>query len=478
MTTNITKILIGLITLALASCTTVPLPKQQNIAIPKKTRGGLKIEDGLQDFSHVMWWKKMHDPVLNQLITEALINNNQLHTARANILQAQAVLKEARFSWVPSLKASGSGILGRTWDSHFTPQGALVNSPALSKLGAIHFQGIFSGFVPSYSLNILENLSKTKYAKASLVMQKAVYNATRLSVISQITGSYFMLLGQKAQRNAQMELISDLNKVYRLESIRFKDGASDLSAITNLEQQIATYQASLASLENSISQIENAIQLLINQNPAPITTGRNINTLSTKGLIPANLPSAVLKNRPDVIIAEAELKMADANIGIAYSSFFPAISLTGLLGHASLDLSNLLKLRTGLFLADAGLAIPVFNGVAYEQINAAKAGYSASYFSYVQTIRSVFSDVNNSLTNQQKMNEAYHSQLKSYRATKNAYRLASSTYKSGYKDYRVVANAQLNVDYAKLNLILAKMQQLDSMVEVYQALAGGYQTKP
>ncbi len=473
---RISKIGLCLISLMFVGCKTVPAPRLQDLSTPKKTRSGLKINDNLRDFSHDKWWERMHDPVLNRLMKEALINNNQLNVAQANIFQAQAKLKEAQFAWIPTFSASGNGFLGRTWDSHFTPQGALAQSSALSKLGTIHFQGLFSGFVPSYSLNILENINLNKRAKASLDMQRAVYNATRLSIISQISGAYFMLIGQRTQLHEQSQLITDLKKSHQLELIRFKDGASDLVTVTNLEQQITSSQASISAIENSISQIENAIQLLINRNPGPILTHRNINTLSVKGLIPANLPSAVLKNRPDVIIAEDDLKIAGANVGIAYSSFFPAISLTGLLGRTSVDLSNLLKLHTGLALVQAGLSLPIFNGVAYEQINEAKAGYSAAYFSYAQTIRAVFADVNNSLTNQQKMNEAFVYQLKSYRAAKRAYNLALSSYEAGAKDYRVVANAQLNVDQAKLNLTLAKMQQLDSIVEVYQALAGGYQT--
>ena len=471
---NIVKTIVSVSILMLGSCKALPPHAQSDLLAPKTTRSGIKIVNSSHDLSQVMWWTRMHDQVLNRLMRKALSNNNQIQTAEANILQAQASLKAARFAWLPTLGASGTGFVGGGWDNEFSPQGALAKSFALTKTGNIHFRGYYSGFVPSYSLNILANINKEKFAKASLNMQRAVYQSTRLSIISQISGSYFILLGQKEQLSEQSQLIRDLKKVRRLEFIRYKDGANDVSTITNLDQQIANNQASLISIENSISDVENAIQVLLNRNPGPIVTHGSMNKLSVRGLIPSSVPSAVLKNRPDVIIALENLNMSESNLGIAYSNFFPSISLTGLLGGASVELSHLITLSTALWVAQAAASIPLLNGGLYEQIKGAKAGYSATYFNYVQTIKSAFADVDNSLTNQQKMNEIYSNKLQALQSSIKIFNLALARYRAGAKDYREVANAQLNVDYAKLDLNVAKMQQLDSIVEVYQALAGGY----
>lgn len=417
----------------------------------------------------------MHDPVLNQLIHDVLTHNNQLETAAANVLQAQAQLKQARFAWLPTLGVSGNGFVGGGWDSHVTQEGALAQSRILSKTGSIHFHGYYTGFVPSYSLNILANIHHNKFAKASLDLQKATYLSTRLSLISQITGSYFMLLGQRAQQREQSLLVHDLKRVRRLEYVRYQEGASDLSTVTTLDQQIVNHEASLRSIENSIAEVENAIALLLNHNPRAIPTHQAIQALSIDGLIPSSIPAGVLKNRPDIIMAGENLKMSGANIGLAYANFFPAISLTGLLGQASVDLSHLLTLSTGFWIAQAMASMPILNGANYEQINASKAGYSAAYFNYAQTVRAAFADVDNSLTNQQKMNAIYADKLKALKASKTLYALALARYNVGAKDYREVANAKLTVDYAALDVILSKMQQLDAIVGVYQALGGGYQ---
>jgi outer membrane protein, multidrug efflux system len=472
------KITLSTSIILIASCTVLPTSpsSQQNTSLPKTTRTGLKVVDHRLDLSHVQWWKKMHDPVLDQLIDEALRNNNQIQTARANSLQAQAKLNEARLAWLPTLNGSANGLIGGGWDSSFSPQGPLAQSAALSTLGNIHFHGYFSGFIPSYSLNILANIQKNKLAKASLEMQNVAYQSTRLSIISQVSGAYFIFLGQKEQLHQQTQLIRDLKKIRALEEVRFKEGASDLSSLTELDQRIAKNEGNLYSIENSISQVENSIQVLLNHNPGPLLQHGTIKALSVKNMIPANLPSAVLKNHPDIMMARQNLKISESNLGIAYSNFFPTISLTGLLGGSSIELAHLLSLSTGLWVAEAAASVPILNGVSYEQIKEAKAGYYASYYNYVQTLKTTFAKVDNSLTNQQKINLIYQNQLKSLKALRKNYALSLARYHAGANDYRDVINAKLTVDVAQLEKNLAKMQQLDSIVQVYQDLAGGYKT--
>jgi multidrug efflux system outer membrane protein len=305
-------------------------------------------------------------------------------------------------------------------------------------------------------------------------MQKANVQSAKLSVISQISGAYFMLLGQKEQLKDLLQLVHDEKKLRKLEWMRYKNGAEDLSKVTRVDQSIAAHRASVPALESSIFQIENAIQVLLNRNPGPLVRHGELSRLAVHQLIPVNLPSAVLKNRPDIMVATYQLQMAEYNLGIAYSHFFPTINLTGMLGGASVALAHVLSLSTGLWIAQAAASAPLLNGVTYAQIQAAKAGYYAVFYTYLQTVRSAFADVDNVLTNQLKVNQAYAARVKGLHDAKRLYDFAVARYKLGAKDAREVAQEKLNLDEAKLNLTLAKMQQLDSIVQVYQALAGGY----
>lgn len=453
-----------------------PSYEKPNVDEPTQMRNGMQVESSNSDLSQLQWWKKVNDPVLNQLIETALANNNQIQVAQGNIMQAQAKLRAAKYAWIPTLNAGGGAFTGNTWATTFTPQGTLASTPGITNgsMANTGFNGLYGSFIPSYSFNVFANISQEKLAKASLDMQKASYNATRLAVISQVTGSYFMLLGQRKQLALQEQMIADNTELRKLQMVSVKNGASDMSQIALTDQKIAAAQAQIPAIKNAISQTENALQVLLNKNPGPIVSNGDIDKLNIEGVVPANLPSAVLKNRPDILMAEDNLRIANANIGLANSMFFPTISLTGFIGGASEALQNLFSLGTGFWVAQAAASMPILNASSFEEVKAAKGGYYVAYYNYMQTVKTAFSDVDNSLTNKLNMDLAYNATKKSYDAANEYYRLSQVKYSVGAKDLNDVVNAKLNLDTAAQNLNQARLQQLDAIVTVYQSLAGGY----
>jgi multidrug efflux system outer membrane protein len=455
--------------LLITSCS--PLPSMLvHDKLPAKTRNGTAILHRPPPIPYG-WWKKIHDRNLDQLMDEALQKNEQILAAEANIQEAAALFKAAHFAWLPSVNGSAAGFAGNGFDSSIQPHGILAQSQALNGINNQRFNGYYAGFIPNYSLNILQNIKASDYARASLSLQRAKACATRLSITSQVAGGYFMLLGQKKLLHLQTHMLHELQHMRFLESVRHHDGGADLSAITQLDQQIHSKQAQKKSIEESVAQLENALRVLMAQNPGPIATHRSIQNIHLRGLIPAYLPSSVLKHRPDIVMAEANLKMASANLGIAYARFFPNISLTGLLGGASLELTHLLSFSSGIWLAQGVANLPLINAANYEHIVAAKAAYQAAFFSYRNTLHSAFAEVDDKLTTLEKKDAAYHYQEQALDAAKKNGAIAEARYQSGARDYRDVTQAKLSVDEAKYQLILAKMEQLDSLVGVYQALA-------
>ncbi|HRG63126.1 MAG TPA: efflux transporter outer membrane subunit [Burkholderiales bacterium] len=464
------QILTVIMSLGLGACAFLaPSYQRPQVDAPTRTKSGLPIESSNEDYSKLEWWKKMDDPVLNQLITQALANNNQIQMAQGNIMQAQAQLKAAQYSWLPTLSAMGGGFTGNAWGTNFTPEGGSSTSMANT-----NFSGYYGGFVPNYTLNIFANINQTRLAHASLDMKNAAMSATRLSVIGQVSGAYFMLLGQKKQLQLQQEMVSDLQKLAELQKVQIQAGASDASMLAILQQQITTNQAKLPQIEDSIAQTENALQVLLSKNPATVATRNDIDNLNLESMVPANLPSTILKNRPDIMMAEDNLRMANANIGLADSMFFPTISLTGLAGGASTALSGLFSVTSGFWAGQAAAAMPILNAASYEQVKAAKGGYYVAYYDYMQTVQTAFANVDNTLTNQQKMNQAYAVTVQAKNSAQKYYTITIAKFNAGAKDRRDVIGAKLDVDMANIQLNQAKMQQLDSIVQVYQALAGGY----
>ncbi|VEB34821.1 TolC family protein [Legionella cherrii] len=466
-------ILFNLSAILLAGCCkNCLIPEKVNY--PKNSRSGIKYIDNKSDLSRVAWWKKLHDPELNQLIMQALTCNDTIKRSYATIEQAQAQLKAAQYAWIPTLDANATGFSGGTWNSHVTPRGQLANNPFFSNLSHMRFRGYYTGFTPKYTVNILNNIYNIKSAKASLAMEQAQAQSTKLGIISQMSGAYFMLLSQREQLAVEKELLRDLSKLHQLEQIRFKKGASNIEVPINIDQQLAQEQSKIPQIESVIAQNENTIRLLLNQNPGPITTHRSVLSLNLNHLIPKSLPSSVLKNRPDIMIALNNLKIAQAQIGMAYSAFFPTIALTSLIGGASIDLRNILKVSTNIWVAQAAASTKIFNASSYEDIKSTKAGFKATYHEYLTTLHSAFADVDDALTNEQKNHLSYVQIQKGYWAAKKAYAVALAQYKAGAKDYRNVINAKINLDRSKLSLIQEKAQLLDSIVQVYDEVAGGY----
>lgn len=445
-----------------------PSYNKPNIDVPTNSRSGIQFESSTADYSQLQWWKQVNDPVLNQLIILALSNNAQIQVAQGNIMKAQASLKAAQYAWIPTLSGMGGGFSGGSFDT--TASSANQSGATLGN----NFNGAFGGFIPSYNFNVFANLSQTKLAQATLDMQKAAYNSTRLTIISQISGGYFTLLAQKKQLIVQQQMIDDLKELRRYEMIQVQNGNADLGNLAMYDQQIANYEAKIPSIENSIAQTENAIKVLINQNPGEIITTGSIDKLNIESIIPANIPSSVLKNRPDIIQAEDSLKVANANVAVANSQFFPTIGLTGFAGGSSIALGTLLNVSTGFWTVAALASMPIINASTYEQVNATEGGYYAQYYSYMNTVKSAFQNVDNNLTNKQNMDKVYAKTYQAYKSASEYYRINQIQYKAGNAAMTNVVEAKIGLDNANLSLIQAKAQQLTAIVQVFDALAIGY----
>lgn len=155
--------------------------------------------------------------------------------------------------------------------------------------------------------------------------------------------------------------------------------------------------------------------------------------------------------------------------------FFPSISLTGVVGRASLQLTNLLNLSTNLWLVEGVAVLKLLDVSSYQNIKAAKAAFKALYYTYLETLHTAFTDVDNNLLIAEENKASFLHTETGYTAALKAYSIACVQYKAGKTDYRNVLNAKVNLDKSLLDVIQKKAQLLDSIVQVYQAVAGGYE---
>lgn len=425
-----------------------------------------------QNLAELAWWKKFNDPQLNALIESAFLNNNNLQVAMGNMLQAQAALRQVSMSWVPMIGLGGTEFAGQVFNPGFTNNSAVPLGSL--PLNNTNFNGNGYGVLPTYTLNVFQLIKQNEIAKLNIALQQQSINAVRLGIITQVANSYFTLLGLQRQYELQQQILTDALEMHKYSEIQYRHGKSSDLNLLGLDQYIAGLKANLPMIKSDITQAQNALQVLTNNNPAKIKLNNNFANITTDNIVPVNLPSAVLKNRPDVISAEYQLQLNNADIGAVTSAFFPTISLTGGLGQGSVSISSLFDGGGDFWMGQLAATMPLLNLGLYAQVDKAKAGYYSAYYNYVQTVRNAFAQVDNGLVNHDSLTQNLREQQSAIDKAQAIYAMAQKQLKQGAIAYSDSIGFKLNVDYglAKQNQI--KIQQLNSLVNLYQALGGGY----
>src|SRR4029450_5759505 len=181
-----------------------------------------------------------------------------------------------------------------------------------------------------------------------------------LTIVTTVASGYIQLRALDRQLEIAQRTAQSLGEAARLQRIRFEEGAIPESDYRQAESQSQEAAARVPELERQIAQQENFISVLLGHNPGPIPRGRDIDALLFPA-VPDGLPASLLERRPDIRQAEANLIAANADIGVAKAAYFPDISLTGLLGLESAQLSNLFKGPSKTWSFGAGLLQPIFN---------------------------------------------------------------------------------------------------------------------
>jgi multidrug efflux system outer membrane protein len=248
----------------------------------------------------------------------------------------------------------------------------------------------------------------------------------------------------------------------------------------NVEQARSQYETAAAQIpviKSQIAQTENALAVLLGRNPGPIARGKKLDALALPA-VPAGLPSELLERRPDLLQAEQTLVAANAQIGAAKAQYFPTISLTGALGSASTQLSNLFTGPAGVWNYGGSLLGPIFTGGAIAgQVAQSEAAQKAALASYELSIQNAFADVENALASNANLTEQLAAQQRLVRALSEYARLARLQFDGGYTSYTTVLQAEQQLFPSELNLASVRAQLYGSLVNLYKALGGGWVDK-
>jgi multidrug efflux system outer membrane protein len=327
----------------------------------------------------------------------------------------------------------------------------------------------------SFELDLWGKLrNATEAARAQLLATEEAKRTVILTLVSQLANSYVQLLDLDQQLVVTRETLGTRSESVRINGLRFKAG---LISELDYQQAVAEYQnaaVQVPRLERLIAQQENAISLLLGRNPGKIARGVTLDQLALPQ-VPGGLPSELLERRPDIRQAEQQLISANALIGVAKAAFFPSISLTGLFGVASTDLSDLFKGPSRTWQFAGILAQPIFTGGALTgQLQVAEAVQQQALLNYQQVIQNAFAEVDDSPIAISKLREQLKDQAAQVNALQRNVDLATLRYKNGYSDYLTVVDAERNLYAAQLQYVQDQGLLFTTLVNLYKALGGGW----
>jgi multidrug efflux system outer membrane protein len=402
--------------------------------------------------------------VLVQLIHTALEQNYDVRIAATRVLEAQAQLGITRADLFPSASV-GAGVFGQ-------------QNPKITNL------------FPAYEVNagqlnlsVIWNLDfwgkyrrQTEAARAEMLASEWGQRATISSLVANVATAYFQLRALDSQIEiAKRSLASRQQSLELTRVLLTHGGASDLD-VSQSEQLVYTASESIPDLERQIEQEENVLSILLGQNPGPIPRGLPITEQPASEAIPAGLPSELLQRRPDVRQAEDNVVAANAQIGVAKAAFFPSISLTGTGGLESNALNRFLSAPSQTWNAGLSITQPVFEGGRLRSgLSLARAQWQESVLSYQQTVQDALEQVSNSLVAYQKDREFRGQQELLTEAAQRSDALSLVLYKQGGASYLQVLTAETNYFAAELNLVQAQLNERLALVQIYEALGGGWQ---
>ena len=459
------RLLIVITLLLLTGCTLGPKYKRPPIAVPDSYRG-LAPDAGPQSalsLGDEKWWEVFQDSRLQELIREALINNYDVRIAATRVLQAQAELGITRADQFPTI-TGGAGAVDLQ-----NPQTKLIpgyvtsaNQVNLSLLWELDFWGKFR--------------RATEAARANLLATDWGRKAVISSLVSNVATAYFQLLELDLEMEISRQTLASRKESLRLVEIRSNGGTSSMLEVRQSQQLVYTAASAIPDLERRIEQQENFINILLGKNPAPVPRRKPL--LEAQGLpvVPAGLPSSLLERRPDLRSAEQQLVAANAQIGVAKAAYFPQITLTATGGFQSSALTSLFTGPAGLWSFGGQLVQPIFTGGRIKSgVRLAEAQEEQAVFFYQRSIQEAFREVSDSLVGYRKLQEVRQQQELLAGAAQDTIRLADIRYQGGVTSYLEVLDSDTRYFNAAIGLAQAELNERLALVQLYNALGGGWQ---
>jgi multidrug efflux system outer membrane protein len=456
------KIIYTIIVLViLASCKVGPNYKQPVVDSPDLFRFD-SVSTAADTVINLKWWELFGDEGLKQLIDTALVYNQDVLLAASRIEEARAVLGYNRADLWPSLGYDGTA--GRS----------KMNIPSIGVTDPFNnFQGAAT---LAWELDFWGKFRRsTEASRAELLASEYGMRSVQVSLISDIAAVYFLLLDYDARLNISRKTLNSRKESLRIIQERYNEGIIPEIDLNQAEIQEAIAAAAVPYYERLVAQTENALSVLTGINPGPVMRNSTLRDQIIPPQIPSGIPSAVLARRPDIGQAEQYVVAQNARIGVAVAMRFPSISLTGMFGAASSDLSNILNNESMIWSVSGGILGPIFQfGKNKRRVDIERERFYQDSLFYVKTILQAFREVEDALVEIHTLEKESTARERQMAASQNAAGLSHERYNGGVTSYLEVLDSERSKFDAELAATQTYQQYLNAYVFLYKALGGGW----
>jgi multidrug efflux system outer membrane protein len=446
---------------ALGACSVGPAYKRPDIPPPAVWREAPN-NDSAAIWPSADWWHGFGSQTLDDLIAEAQRSNDDLAVAIARVEEADAQARIAGAALLPSVDLGADATRQRAQVSGAGPQTFNSFSPVLSASYELDFWG--------------KNRALRAAARATALASRYDRETVALTVVSSVASTYFQALEFRDRLQVARENLANGEKI--LHGLKLEQTAGIATGLDVAQQETAAalLRAAIPPLQQQFRQAVNALAVLLGKTPESIDVDTGTLTALRTPQVVDGLPSQLLARRPDIAESEQQLISANADITVARAALFPSIQLTASGGYASSALASLISPANRIWSLSAGLTQPIFHGGALRgQVVFSKAHYRELLSAYHKTVISAFSNVENALVAAEQTQEQQTRQQEAVNKARRAFQFAQTQMSAGTVNILTVLNTENALFSAQDELVQVQYLHLQSMVDLYTALGGGWQ---
>lgn len=418
-----------------------------------------------EDLSNTQWWQQFEDPVLNDLIIEALNENKDLLIATFRVEEFLGRYGATRADLFPQIGAEGSGARER-FSENISPAGPGVSNP----------DNIYQAFLSAtWEIDLWGRLRRaTEAARADLLSTEEDRLIIIQTLVSSVALGYIDLLNLDQQLQISIDTVETRQRSLEIFTERYRAGVISNLELSQAKSEYESARAQTPEIERIISRRENALSVLLGRNPGPIKRGKTLAEIKLP-TAPAGLPSELLIRRPDIRQAEQDLIAANARIGVARAAYFPSVTLTGFLGTSSRDVSDLFEGPSEIWNYAGNISVPVFTAGRIEgEVKVAEAQQQQALVNYQSVIQNAFLEVNDALIDQDRTRATLEAQYQQILALKDYASLARLRFEEGYASYLEVLDAERSLFNQELNYTQTQAKLFNALVDLYKSMGGGW----